>query len=354
MPARISPDRMGYTGYDCSPILLPPIPPEDCRIIDSSGTGSEWPWPTGATTGGTTGAEPRVSLLPRNIKGLSPNEAYHDLSVLQTDPWFIYVYQECGYDYDPWTGLMVDMYQMFLDNGLMALVPVQCYPSDVIHVPGYMSPVVDLFSPPTGGTTGGGGDSSSGSHSSGVHPHSSGYPSGTTSVPELCDSCRKITAEIQASRTVVEQGQNSILNGLQISAFPECEGVTVTVTWDVWFNGVGGYTMLAKYDGYGVNTFRTDSETPVGIYTVMMYLVWPYGETPPIHATCNVSKEIEVKVPVEPPSTHPPEPCERINGAYDLAIITGQEGDCYLVEKLQVCFIGGIVYKYCTTCPSRN
>ena len=132
--SRIKPYRTGYgnvagsnPGYGCIGVPGCPLLPIDC---DSN----------------------KYKKLPALLKGSVSDEDYENLSAIESDPNFIALRAACDINYDPFTGTFVDMYQMYVDQGLGAILADLCYESPDIYTPGYMYPskreLPAIYTPP--------------------------------------------------------------------------------------------------------------------------------------------------------------------------------------------------------------
>jgi len=113
---RIPPDRPGYSGFACQGEFPYVIPPQAC--LPPSG----------------------YKYIPPNMACAAVNEAFENLSLLESDTRLHALKMACALDYDPFTGAFIDMAKAFLDNGLDPYIEHSCYEAGDEYAKGYMNP----------------------------------------------------------------------------------------------------------------------------------------------------------------------------------------------------------------------
>lgn len=99
---RIPPDRPGYAWYTCIGIATHVIP-----VIDCAGPN-------------------HYRKLPIIVRGGVSDRAWENASPIDDDPRLRGYATSCGLDFDPFSGVQVDLYQAFLDDGLGGLIEDGC------------------------------------------------------------------------------------------------------------------------------------------------------------------------------------------------------------------------------------
>lgn len=112
---RIPSDRVGYSGYACVGIATYAVPPMACEELPSSSSLASGDF-----------HNDYLRLPPDMMTGIS-DAPWENTSALDTDVRLVLITQSCGLDFNPFTGICVDLYRAFRDHGLEGLIEDSCY-----------------------------------------------------------------------------------------------------------------------------------------------------------------------------------------------------------------------------------